>query len=228
MQDQYLSRQKGALWFQHTLGKTAIIIGAGGIGSFLSLSLCRLGLDIIIYDNDTFESHNMTGQFVGKSLIGVSKVEAVCKLMKDFNPDSFVETYQKMYEGEGDAVGPIMLVGPDNMEARKISFEHWVNNLDPMEKDQIFIDGRIGWDVFEIYCVTPDKIEEYRASLFEDSEIPDMECTLKQTTYITQMCSAMMANYLKNFLGNEGLVTMNTVPFFTKFDLQLIKFELNG
>ena len=61
-----------------------MIIGAGGIGSFLVSFLDRIGLyDITIYDDDLVENKNLTYQNYGLSDVGDKKVDAIVR--KSFN-----------------------------------------------------------------------------------------------------------------------------------------------
>lgn len=57
-----------------------MIIGAGGIGSFLVSFLDRIGLyDITIYDDDLVENKNLTYQNYGLSDVGDKKVDAIVR-----------------------------------------------------------------------------------------------------------------------------------------------------
>lgn len=226
----YLSRSKGARWFDHTNGESVLVVGAGGIGSHLSFYLSRLGCHIELYDYDTFEDHNITGQMVGKQHIGLNKAIAIQKQLLDFSPDSNVEVHEK-YEKESITC-PYTFVGPDNMVARTQAFENWIasynaGDFEGYEDKAIFIDGRLGWDVFEIYCVKPMNADNYRATLHKDGELPEMECTMKQTTYAATMCSSMMVNYFKNHIINVNEFGMTSVPFSTAVDLQMMSIETN-
>ena len=57
-----------------------MIIGAGGIGSFLVSFLDRIGLyDITIYDDDLVENKNLTYQNYGLVDVGDKKVDAIVR-----------------------------------------------------------------------------------------------------------------------------------------------------
>ena len=56
------------------------IIGAGATGSWLALSLAKLGIeDITVYDFDIVEEHNVPNQAFAISDVGTSKVDAIYK-----------------------------------------------------------------------------------------------------------------------------------------------------
>lgn len=230
VESNYLSRSKGARWFEYTNKESVLVIGAGGIGSHLSLYLSRLGCNLELYDFDDFEEHNVTGQLVGKQHIGLNKAVAIKNLLLDLSPDSLVTTYKK-YDNSSMTC-PYTLVGPDNMEVRKLSFEQWkaaVNNKEFEEYSDkaIFIDGRLGWDVFEVYCVTKDNMDKYEKTLHKDGDLPEMSCTMKQTTYGATMCASMMVNYFKNHIINVNELGMTSVPFSTTVDLQMMSIDIN-
>ena len=48
-----------------------VVIGAGGIGSWLSILLSRIGVQPMIIDYDTIENHNLGGQLFKESQIGI-------------------------------------------------------------------------------------------------------------------------------------------------------------
>ena len=57
------NRFKGADWFEIVQEQDVILAGLGGIGSWVSLFLSRLGPKTIsLYDDDHFEEHNLSGQ----------------------------------------------------------------------------------------------------------------------------------------------------------------------
>ena len=69
------SRFKGADWFEIVQEQEIILAGLGGIGSYVNFALSRLGpRALYLFDDDRFESHNMSGQFVSKNDINKFKV----------------------------------------------------------------------------------------------------------------------------------------------------------
>lgn len=51
----------------------------------------------------------------------------------------------------------------------------------------IFIDGRLTAEQMQIFCVTPKYISKYKEHLFDDSEVEDAPCTMKQTSHSAAM-----------------------------------------
>ena len=69
------NRFKGADWFEIVQEQDVILAGLGGIGSWVSLFLSRLGpKTITLYDDDRFEPHNLSGQAFRIASLGISSV----------------------------------------------------------------------------------------------------------------------------------------------------------
>jgi len=233
-------RFKDVAWYNQAKAARPIIGGAGGIGSWLTLLLARTGMQPIVFDYDRFEPHNMSGQFVAQSQIGMSKVEALADNAALYAGSDIV-TFDQKYE-RGSMAGNYMLSGFDNMEARKHMFESWCNYnryaLDATRRrssrwfassEPIFIDGRLTLEQIQIFCVTRDdnRVAEYRDKhLFDDKEVKDEECTLKQTSHTAAIIAGMMTSFLTNHMVNIKENSLaREVPFFTEYFLPLNHME---
>lgn len=221
-------RVKGAEWFPFLYKKPVMVLGQGGIGSWCSLLLSRIGCNLYLFDHDTYEEHNMTGQVARASDIGKNKANAAAEIIQEFSPDAEVETFGK-YTVDSP-VNDIMICGFDNMLARKIAFENWVeyvNSLSPIQrKECFFIDGRLNAELLQIFCIkgTDDvSIEKYgREQLFSDDQVAEQDCTFKQTSH----CAAMIASYMVSFLTNWATNTLydmeiRQVPYFYEYMVAL-------
>lgn len=205
------SRFKDAPWFPKE--EIQIIVGgAGGIGSWLILMLARAGYKPIVYDFDTIEEHNIGGQLFPSEHIGLTKVESVKRTVKSFaNQDITIMNLK--YDKDG-MHHHYMFSGFDNMEARKDMFHNWKEYVKQWQDDvkggseeatnvPVFIDGRLLMEQLTIFCVTPDKIEEYEKNLFDDSEVAAETCTLKQTSHSAAMIAAHMVGFFTNHYTNN-------------------------
>ena len=212
------SRFKGANWFENIYRKDILLIGAGGIGSWTALLLGRCGVNLHIYDFDVANDINKAGQLFRDADINTPKVEAIKNIIKEFcDSDVAVETYNEKYV-KGSMSNNIVIMGVDNMEARKDGFLNWVEflNENPEERNNsLFIDGRLSMNVIQIFCVKGNDlsaIENYKTNhLPSDSEVPDEECTTKQTSHCAAMIASHMVAFLTNFLSNN--VSPDAVPF---------------
>lgn len=212
------SRFKGADWFSNIYQKDVLVIGSGGISSWTNLLLARCGANIHVFDYDLVESHNISGQLFKTKDANKPKVEAIKQIISEFcDNEVIVETYQEKYD-VGSISNNIVIMGVDNMEARKNGFNNWLNFLEenPNEKDKsIFIDGRLSMNVIQIFCIRGNNlssIENYKNNhLPSDSEVPDEECTTKQTSHCAAMIASHIVAFLTNFLSESTLE--NSIPF---------------
>lgn len=224
-------RFKGLPWYENL--QSVSILGAGGIGSWLALSLSRQGHQILIQDFDTVELHNLGGQLLAVSEIGKFKVSSVKKLISILSPENankFFTSNTRISETNGSIL-PITFSCFDNMAARKIAFERWVNVTKMIGNDKkpcVFIDGRLLAEEFQVLVVKPteEDIEKYRDTIFEDNSIPDEDCTAKSTTHCSMMIAGTMTalfnNHVTNFYSD---FPGRDVPFFTRVSLPMMMFE---
>jgi len=60
------------------------IIGAGGIGSFTTLALAKMGFNNLrVHDFDVVEDHNVASQFFKEPQLGMYKVDALRDNVKE-------------------------------------------------------------------------------------------------------------------------------------------------
>jgi tRNA A37 threonylcarbamoyladenosine dehydratase len=133
------SRFKDAPWYPKEI-TSAIIGGAGGIGSWLTFLIARAGFEPIVYDYDNIEEHNLGGQLFSKKHIGLSKVDAISELVIEYS-DIHITAFNEPFNLE--SMGhQFMFSAFDNMQARKDMFEvWWRDNSD--NPNAILIDGRL-------------------------------------------------------------------------------------
>ena len=233
MTETHSSRFKDAPWFPKE--ETAIIVGgAGGIGSWLSLLLSRAGFYPIVYDYDRLEEHNLAGQLYTKldAENNVLKVDALKGLCKNF-ADTDITVMNERYAKDSMSHHYVMSAF-DNMQARKDMFAAWKEYVKEWEdfkdiadaahipnislSEPIFIDGRLTAEQMQIFCVTPEKIEEYEKHLFDDTEVQDAPCTMKQTSHSAAMIASHMVGFFTNHMTNNAVGEKDrTVPFFWEY-----------
>lgn len=222
MKAQY-GRVKGAEWFPLLYKKDVMVLGQGGIGSWVSLLLSRIGCTLHTYDMDLYEEHNMTGQLVGNSSIGKNKAEAMKAVIKEFSPDANVECYEEYTAAS--MTGDIMICGFDNMYARKLAFAKWKEHIgklqdqdEKMAKSCFFQDGRLLAEQMQIFNIPGDRadlIEKYeKEHLPNDSEVAEADCTFKQTSHAAAMIASHMVGFLTNWANHSlGESSIMKVPF---------------
>lgn len=225
--DTLRSRFSDAPWMKNIQDKIVIVGGAGGIGSWLTLMLARTGIQCETYDFDSVEQHNIGGQWFKKGNVGQTKVEALKQNVRDFTDDSIAAHNEKVTDKT--LVSEYVFSAFDNMKARKDLFTAWKEqNKD--NPNAIFIDGRLAAEQWEIYCIrnTEEDIKFYEDPeiLFDDSEVEDAACTMKQTSHFAAMITSHMTTYFTNHLTNvEAGEVERKVPRKTTFIGQLNRFK---
>lgn len=206
------SRFRDADWFEKVdKFETPIIIGgAGGIGSWLTLFLSRVlssDTSIYLYDFDSVEEVNIAGQLYRVNQIGKPKTEAVKEIAKDFSGYDSIIVQNEKYD-KNSLYGPVMFSAFDNMEARKQMFKNWKSTVEGYQQ-AIFIDGRLLAEQLQVFFVTPDRIPLYEKYLFDDKDVPDQNCSYKQTSHFAAAIAAKMVQGFTNWLSETA-----EVPFY--------------
>lgn len=185
------------------------IIGAGAIGSFVTLSLAKMGFDdITVYDFDSIEVENMNCQFFRFSDIGKKKVEALKDLVKDFTRieingiDNVFSSTTKLKYG-------IVIAAVDKMSVRADIFSACIAHSGVTH----FIDPRMSSETALMYTVEPQNERGkkfYKASWYSDDEASADRCTAKSTMYtVLAISSQVCANVKAIVTGNKICKSIN-------------------
>lgn len=228
------TRWSGADWADQQQNIT--LIGAGGIGSWTALALSRIGHSLTIIDPDMVDETNVKGgQFYKKSDIGEPKVESVRKNILELGCNNDIYTIADYFE-DSEQIDTICISALDNMKTRKNAFNSWISFVENQRKGgsslpAIFIDGRLLLETLEIFAVdydNKDDIKEYQEKwLFDDKDVPDLDCTNKQTTFSAMIIGGMITSVLCNFLTNCKLaMEFRDVPFHQRMYLPIFDYKL--
>lgn len=225
--DEATSRFSSAIWYEKIQEKTIILAGVGGIGSYVGFLLARMKpASLFIYDNDIVEAVNMSGQLYGQSDIGVAKVTALANMIRNYANYGSVFAIAKRFTSECEPTD-IMICGFDNMEARSVFFQKWIEHVYNKPEEErancLFIDGRLAAEEFQVLCIRGDdgfNIDRYQKEyLFTDAEADETICSYKQTTFCANMIASYMVNLFVNFCANqcEPLIDRD-LPFLTTYN----------
>lgn len=224
------TRFKGADWFSQVKAQDIILAGLGGIGSYVNFALSRLGPKrIFLFDDDTFEDHNMSGQLVGMDSIGLPKVEVAAEVAENYSNYLSTYTYNAKYQ-EDSITAPVMICGFDNMEARKTFYNRWKSSIiKGGEEEFLFIDGRLLAEEYQILCIKGDDTfaqKEYEDKfLFSDDAVEEVDCTLKQTSHMAMAIASQMTSYFINFCNNLSEGFPRRIPYYTSYNSPMNVYE---
>jgi len=182
------------------------VVGCGSTGSFISLTLAKMGLkNIKVIDYDKVEDHNISNQFYRYSDIGKFKIDALKEIIKDFTgTDIEVENIKIEDDYDFDVnLNSIVILCVDSIEARQLIFDKLVDF--PIR----LIDTRFGSEGFSIHVVDLSNDEEKEK--FNDSlkgEIKETPCGEKGIIYSILSVAAEVANIIKRLDLKESNPTI--------------------
>lgn len=226
----YKHRFSDAPWFEWLKKREAIVLGAGGIGSWVVFALARIGCSLHVYDMDTIEAHNLGGQMYNMHQVNQNKAEAIAGLAMQFSGnEAEIATYGRF--DEEAPIGPIVISCFDNMAGRQLAFQKWSEALasDPENAGEyLFIDGRLLAEDYQVYAVTTGRLDAYKKTLFEDGEVADAACSFKATTHCSMGIASDMVSVLANHAANRAIgIDVREVPFSIIKSIPLFSYDLN-
>jgi len=188
----------------------ATIIGCGSIGSFTAITLAKMGIGrLVLYDDDSVESHNIPNQFFTRDDLGTNKAECTAKYCTSLSPHHIeVLPYPCRYVTD-PLDTEIVICTPDNMDTRRQVFEMYKVNMYP----QVLIEARMGGEILSVFSVPKDQYyDEYESYLngVEDKELP---CTARTIIYNVLMCSSLIGSLVKKFVNGEDLPFLISYSF---------------
>ena len=225
------SRFSGAEWFKIAGEKDIVFAGLGGIGSWAAFLLSRVHpRHLYLYDPDTIEAVNLSGQLYSENNIGNNKSTVLHNFIRDYSNYYDVFSYIERF-GPNSFASDIMISGFDNMEARKVYFNSWKQHVDwkteEDKKECLYIDARMSAEDIQILCMTgtdTEYIKEYQEKwLFSDEEADTEVCSYKQTSFCAAIIGGLICNLFVNFCTNLGNPLMpRPLPFLTTYDASLM------
>jgi len=142
------------------------IVGVGATGSALAYELGKIGWDdLVYYDDDQIESHNIGNQRFARSQTGMKKVDATTEMLKWFMGDEINPVgYDRRIEKEGDFEfsgqgDDIVFVLTDTIESRLNIVELCSDSAEV----SLIVETRMGVGQWEVYGFNPMIIQEANA-----------------------------------------------------------------
>ncbi|MFA5013964.1 MAG: ThiF family adenylyltransferase [Actinomycetota bacterium] len=194
---------------QKDLGFPISIIGAGGIGSFTTLALAKMGCtDLTVIDFDKVSIHNVASQFYKIDQVGQDKVKALAENIKE-NIGVEIKQVNKKFQDflkNGYSHSSVLICAVDSMEER---IEIWRLIMENKKFD-CYIDARMGGELLRILVVNPhdkNSILHYDSKL--SLNVHKEPCTARSIVYNTFICGGLVASVVKKYAKKES----------TKFDI---------
>ncbi len=191
-----------------------VVVGAGSVGSFVTLSLAKMGIkNITVIDFDKVENHNLPNQFYRLSDVGKPKVEALKEIVKDFT-GADITTINDKFESTDLDVADILIVTVDSMKARHNIFEKI--KVNPYIK--YLIDVRTSAEQFRIYTIDKSNfghVEFYEKELYTDEEASELPCTARNIVYTVEGVASFVCSKVKKIMLNQSFKKLIIFDFVT-------------
>ncbi len=198
-------RQTGIINIKRFRDNEIAIIGCGAIGSFLGMSLAKMGLTkFVLVDFDRVESHNLPNQFFKEEDLGVRKSVATYNNMHDFNSDVQIKARGSKFKPYDIKNSHIVVSCVDSMKVRKQIFNACKKN----KNIQLFIDTRMGGLEGQIYFIEMNKkkeIKNYEKTLFTDEQASQLRCTERSIIFTVLGIVSFVCNQIVKALNEEKI-----------------------
>lgn len=205
-------RQEGIVKTEKVQSVPITVIGAGAVGSFVTLALTKLGVENLeVFDDDGVSEHNLPNQFyrVKDASASVFKVDALTYIVEEFNGVHIVPRPAKYV---GGTLRECVIVTADNMVARKLAWE----NFKAQPNCKYFIDARMGGQLGIVYAIAKTvkdmddipylSVEDckfYEETLHSDEEAAELPCTARSIIYNVLMVASLVSRAFKAFVSEE-------------------------
>ena len=187
------------------------IVGCGSVGSTIAENLARCGVkNMVLWDFDTVEAHNIVNQMFRQQDVGKPKVEALKDILCDINPE-IVDTVELKPDGwQGKLMSGYIFLCVDNIELRRQIVE---KHMDSPYVKAVF-DFRTLLESAQHYAadwsdykMKQDLLKSMQFTHEEAAaETPVSACgvTLGVATTVRLVCALGVNNYI-NFVKGNGI-----------------------
>lgn len=174
------------------------IIGTGAVGRQVALQLAAMGVPKIrLTDFDKVEEVNLAPQGFREADIGMFKVSAVAKAMKENNSTIEIVEENGRFKKSQVTPGAVVFCCVDDMDIRKFIFDNY-------RVSKLFVDGRMSAETLKVFTAyNRDSVAHYEKNLFPQAEAFTGRCTARSTIYSASLIAALMVSMLAKFLRDH-------------------------
>jgi molybdopterin/thiamine biosynthesis adenylyltransferase len=192
------------------LNTPTTVIGAGAIGSFVVLTLAKMGFhNISVYDNDSVSPENISNQFYRYEDIGWSKTGALIRMIESFE-NIFITGYADKFR-RTDELSDVVIMAVDSMTSRHEIYKSIKDNKSVL----FFLDGRMGGQQAEIHAYENSRKNRinYEKYLWEEAEASELRCTQKAVMYNVLWIASGICNSVRLMLEGKPYKNIQYMDF---------------
>lgn len=226
------SRQSGIVETERIKKASVSIIGAGATGSFVALTLAKLGVENLdIYDVDGITEHNLPNQFYRNKDVSKFKIEALNEILVEFSDVRWdIGKTPQMYKDQ--PLLETVITCTDTIASRKIVWEQFLRQ--PQARH--FIDCRMGGELGIVYAINKKlfgngngeghlHLREYAniidIKFYEETlnqKVVELPCSERSIIYCVLMIASLVGRAFK------AIITGETIPREMAFSLKYLTF----
>lgn len=173
------------------------VVGLGSVGSFITMGLVKLGVkEIIGFDPDRVEPHNIGNQFFSLEDNGMSKASALKERLDPYILDDQVVELRNT-EWDGTTTHPITIASVDNLETRKDVY------MVTSKKGEWLIDPRTGGEVWKVYAIKGEN-KNYLENEFDPATV-ERRCGRDGIVYVSMKVAQEVLLAIKRITNGEDV-----------------------
>lgn len=181
-----------------------VVVGAGSLGSNIVFLLAKMGVsDIMVYDGDRVEEHNIPNQIYSSNHVGWFKTLALQTIIKTMSSgDTSLSVFDEMVTPVTNLPieTDIFILATDSLKSRRLVYS--LIEFNPAH----LIDPRAGGEGFQVYyCNLMDmsEKEEYVKTL-EGEDNNKFKCGEETVIYNVMSCAAEVCSIVKRIVKNQA------------------------
>lgn len=190
------------------------VIGAGALGSHFVDTLASMGIqNLVVYDDDTVENHNLPNQIYRLQDVGKPKVEALKQYVKEkmgYDIEARNERVEKIENLSG-----YLCLCVDSMQVRK---DIILNNARLNPRVKMVVESRMGISQGQVFNFDPNNrlhLKKWMDKWYSDEDALESPCNSKSIAVtaklIASIAAARIVIYARQQAGrdNENTVLYN-------------------
>jgi len=198
------------------------IVGLGGIGSQLVPLLSIMGFkNIVGWDFDVLEEHNLSTTLFPQNALGSSKAEIANKVSQMYSHNAAGMVFHNEHYDDDSPTLPKMIVCTDNMEVRLCAYNKWLEQ----DNRKMFLDLRMGAMSMEIVTATKNE-DNYLETWAPTHTISQEPCTMKHTIFTASIVGGFGVDQVFNVVADKPFyqyIWIGLMPLKVRTDKLIIK-----